>query len=320
MGSYMVTLTHPERERVSYPVFISRLHHWEATPPGQAQPVPVKMPERGSITQGSCYVPGGWFAAQGDELMEEHSHPLQLWVDDFVIDEHMVSNTEYIEFLDDLNAQGREQEIEAAMPRELGTHREKGGEPVYGRREDGTFLLKPDKDGDIWQPDWPVLMVDWFSALVYARWRSERDGLPWRLPGEWECEKAGRGVDGRTFAWGNFLDPSRVCMRDSHANGMGYPCSREAFEVDTSVYGMRHVNGLGSAWCFDLYTPELPDDRTHVVIYDPPLRLDDMVTSRCIRCSGVWFGVKRNSRMSLRTNNKPRSRYSYLGIRLARSL
>ena len=71
-----------------------------------------------------------------------------------------------------------------------------------------------------WLPEWPVVQVDWHGAAAYLAWWAERTGRPWRLPGELEWEKAARGIDGRFYPWGDFLDPSWCRMRDS-ARGRG---------------------------------------------------------------------------------------------------
>ena len=49
----------------------------------------------------------------------------------------------------------------------------------------------------------PVVLVSVEDALAYAEWRSNQDGMSYRLPTTLEWEKAARGTDGRYFPWGS---------------------------------------------------------------------------------------------------------------------
>ena len=55
----------------------------------------------------------------------------------------------------------------------------------------------PVEEGHLWNV--PVLLVDWFDAVAYCRWRSElRRAARAGCPTELEWEKAARGADGRS--------------------------------------------------------------------------------------------------------------------------
>ena len=63
--------------------------------------------------------------------------------------------------------------------------------------------------------DHPVVLVSVVDARAYAAWLSRRTGGRWRLPWEAEWEKAVRGMDGRTFPWGDRFRPDFLNSHDS---------------------------------------------------------------------------------------------------------
>ena len=61
----------------------------------------------------------------------------------------------------------------------------------------------------------PVVLVSHADAEAFAAWLGLETGEYWRLPTEAEWEKAARGIDGRSFPWGNEFDPQRLNSHDS---------------------------------------------------------------------------------------------------------
>jgi eukaryotic-like serine/threonine-protein kinase len=241
----------------------------------------------------------------------------RVWCPDLVVKRFPVTNREYIAFLDDLVATNREEEALRHVPRERAGKEGETGPMIYGHRPDGSFELVADADGDMWHLDWPVMMVDWWGAHAYAGWLAARTGQLWRLPVELEWEKTARGVDGRFFPWGDELDPSWCCMRDSHVD-RPLPVLTQPFPTDVSPYGVRGMGGNMRDWCANLYEKNGPGSLDDQV--ERP-NLGD-VTCRALRAirGGAWSGVARGTRVAYRSGSDPGRRDSDNGFRLCRSL
>ena len=123
---------------------------------------------------GMVFVPAGEFlmgstAEQLLKMAEVDEFPQRrVFVDNFYIDIHEVTNAQYKVFLDSTATE--------APPKWI------NGD--YGIGEDG----------------FPVISVSFDEAAAYAKWVGKR------LPTEAEWEKAARGSDGRVFPWGNSFD------------------------------------------------------------------------------------------------------------------
>ncbi|HCH63339.1 MAG: protein kinase [Deltaproteobacteria bacterium] len=332
MGSYLCILRHPERIPVRYPVCIGRGEHWHGVPPDGQEPLAVPLPRLGTLRPDDCYVPPGWFRCGGDASRERSLPARRVWVDGQVFRRFPVTNRSYIEFLDALVAEGRTEEaLQYAAREKAGTTGEQGA-LIYefdGQR----FSLRCDADGDRWQADWPVCMVDWHGAQAFAAWESSRTGQPWGLPGELAWEKAARGVDARFYPWGDGFDPSWTSMRLSHRDRMA-PTPVGAFAVDESPYGVRDLAGGMQDWCEDIYAEDGPpvssarSTPAGVVghgLRKPGTAAQEQHTDpagpppkRVIR-GGSWYFVASILRAAHRNRVVPTYRHGSLGFRLARA-
>jgi serine/threonine-protein kinase len=114
---------------------------------------------------------------------------------------------------------------------------------------EGQWRINRDR-GSTPEPEYPVFGVSMIAAVEYAAWRSQQPTangrrFRYRLPTDLEWEKAARGVDARSYVWGNHLIFS-FChsaygdffkeLRGKHTFGGTHP-------IDESVYGVQDLGG-----------------------------------------------------------------------------
>lgn len=316
MGGYMVELVLPGHERVLYPVDIRRQEHWHGVEPGASAPRPILLPPEGAIGEREVYVPAGWTHVGGDPEATRGLDGHEVWMDGFVIQAFPVTNQEYIVFLDDLVQRGDEALALELVPRERGARAGVPGASVYGRRADGGFELVADAEGDVWQLDWPVVLIPWDAARTYAAWLADRTGLDWRLPSELEWEKAARGPDQRIYPWGNHLDLTWCLTQDSHAGRM-MPTTVQAFPQDQGPYGVRGQAGNTRDWCREA------DGETEDILATGRLLLqpesDGSADVLRLTRGGCWYSHHRDARVCSRVKSPQAFRAAGVGIRLVRS-
>jgi serine/threonine-protein kinase len=316
-GSYLLRLQAPGRAEVRYPVLIERGEHWDGRPPGGSDAEPIQLLAEDALGEDDCYVPAGWFWAGGDPEATDTLPWARIWVDSFVIKRHPVTNAQYLGFLNHLLEQDREQDALAACPRaQLGVADTDHDQLAFGRAPDGRFVLDSYAGRPRWQPDWPVVLVDWFSACAYADWVASESGLPWRLPSELEREKAARGVDGRKCPWGDHLDARFCHVAESQESNLSR-AAVNAPSYDLSPYGVTGLAGNSRDWCLDVWSREGSSivDRRNVV----PTAPDNSGLPLVVR-GGAWSSATEFSRSAARFAARPELIRSSTGIRLTRSV
>ena len=242
MGSYLLTLRHPAARDVAYPVRITRSSHWHSGPR------PVRLFAESEIGSDFVYVPAGPFVCgggQGDEDAPPRGEPS---IDGFFAAVHPVTAGEYLEFVNAVHADDPDRAWRL-VPRIEAVVTSGAGGQYWAEPEPGAGYLLPeqDRDGDRWDPRWPICGVSRDDARAFLRWRSREDHVE-RLPTELQWEKSIRGVDGRLFPWGDRFDASLCKMRFSRPGRPRLePVGR--FPSDVSVYGVRDLAGSMREWC-----------------------------------------------------------------------
>ena len=234
MGSYLVVLKKDGYSETRYPVLISRNRHWEGK---------VSLYTEQEIGEGFAYIPAGPFIQGGDPALPGWSLPASSpLLEDYCIGVHPVTLEEYLEFLNSL----AENDIEAAL--KVAPRWDMVSNSYLVRDEADRFKL-PDIGffGNDIHPRQPVQGVSWYGGQAYCAWRSQRDGREYRLPTESEWEKSVRGVDGRSFPWGDRFDAT-LCNSPQSTQGRPGPLPVDNYPTDVSVFGVRGAAGNLRDW------------------------------------------------------------------------
>jgi len=160
-------------------------------------------------------VPAGFFLMQSSQGMS------RVFVNDYYIDQHEVTNSQYEECV---NARGCTRPF-------TDTARQYQNVRHFGDTHYGNF---------------PVVLVSWNMAESYCRWRDKDT----RLPTDIEWEKAARGsLEDEAYPWGNGLPTCSI----GHLNGANFSqCgSNDAFPImqfSPNSYGIFDMSGNVSEW------------------------------------------------------------------------
>jgi sulfatase modifying factor 1 len=111
-----------------------------------------------------------------------------------------------------------------------------------------------DLDG---RDDHPVVHVSWNDAQAYAA------AMEKRLPTEAEWEHAARGgLEGRSFPWGDELEPGGVhrmnvwqgCFPRENTRADGYYATCPSDDFESNGFGLHNMTGNTWEWCADWFS------------------------------------------------------------------
>jgi len=238
MGSYILELGGPGLAPCRRPFVVDRSANVRLTPHIAAAP---------NLRSGFVHIPGGSVDLGGDPAAISGMPLRYVEVADFALARYPVSVGQYTAFLRDLADRDPDEAFEH-LPRTrggLGIRQE----PLFELDAGGDLTLPfRDRDGHEWRAEQPVVSITIHDARAYAAWASSRsDGPAMRLPTEREWEKAARGVDRRTFPWGDRFDAGFCVMAESSPTPPSR-CIIGEQPMDTSPYGIRDLGGGVRDW------------------------------------------------------------------------
>lgn len=262
------------------------LSQWTATATQVKTPVsPTKTPspDVGTIFDSNgvimMYVPAGSFSMGSDDNNQDEKPSHAVFLDAFYIDKFEVTNKEY----------------ERCVITGVCLPPQKSSSLTHS-----AYFSNPEF------ADYPVIYVVWSMAEAYCEWRDAR------LPTEAEWEKAARGVDGRTYPWGEDVDcdkanykPDEYCVGDTSRVG--------SYLDNVSYYGLYDMAGNVWEWVADWY------DNVYYPVspYSNPTG-PESGQGRGLR-GGSWYSDADNIRSAIRYSSNPMGTSFNFGFRCALS-
>jgi len=239
-------------------------------------------------------IPAGEFVMGADDD-DAHgrvaeSPPHKVYLDAYWIDRHEVTNAQYVKFLNQ-KAKGNLRQVYSYCDI---------GNPVCRITYVSSTGLCEVKEKD---RRLPVVAVSRQGAWAYARHMRRR------LPTEAEWEKAARGVDQRTFPWGEDFDRGKANYGDG---GIMRTTPVDAYPDGVSPYGAWDMAGNVFDWVADWYH----EHHYATAGSDNPLG-PDSGTFRVLRGGSHWFDATL-MRSSNREPYHPLSTDVDIGFRCAR--
>jgi len=231
----------------------------------------------------------------------------KVFLEDFLIDRALVSNAEYLEFMNGGGYEDFRWWHSAGWEK---VNQEQWRAPLYWEQRDGEWMIRDfaDLHRVTEKPNEPVSHVSFLEASAYAKWAGKR------LPTEAEWEKAASFAPAlnskRDFPWG------AGCPDESHGNlfenGLWSVTPIGAFPRGQSAYGCQQMIGDVWEWTTSDYAP-YPGFKTEFDEYN-----DKWFVGQKVLRGGSFATPRAHIRTTYRNFFYPHERWMIGGFRCAK--
>lgn len=145
--------------------------------------------------------------------------------------------------------------------------------------------------------------VNWYEAVAFCRWLSDKTGLPISLPTESQWQRAAQGDDGREYPWGGGPDETKCNTRES---GLNKTTPVDQHPAGVSPFGVLDLAGNVWEWCLTkLASP-----------YQHPEDNDMMGDAKRVVRGGAFNAYQSSARATYRNGIDPDVRSLTQGFRV----
>lgn len=252
-------------------------------------------------------IPSGHFL-YGDRTNPQESH--YVWQQAFFISPFEVMNEEFRAFLSDPSGYNNN------------AHWTEDGKRWKAENPSSNSARLNPTDADFkrfGQSDQPVVKVNWFEAMAYCHWLTNKIGAKkwiYALPSEAEWEKAARGPDNFDYGLGMNLSDAEVKIynwkKNPSAEVTVVGWRETSANYRSNRYGIFHATGNVSEWTLSLQRqanrehPYADDDRNRATLGG----------ARVVR-GGSWYSASTATMyISYQETFEPAVHTPYLGFRI----
>jgi formylglycine-generating enzyme required for sulfatase activity len=252
------------------------------------------LPKAEENPPGFFYMAGGEVMVGGETAGAPAPHLMKVGPAWIYHDE--ISMGEYGAFLQALVHGGKSEEARQRLPKDFGKNL-----ATLGR--DGELLPAESGVDAVAFAKSPVRGVSYNDAEAYVAWRGKQEGLPYRLPQDWEWEAACRGADGRKYSWGETWGKGLAVVTQGYGDmGNSMSWRWEDYE-DESPWGIHNLAGGAAEWTDSLYDPNAKSQ-------------DPVFGQRTIR-GNAWALPPVGLECAFRTSGQPDYFHPTIGFRMS---